>query len=193
MGHLIAIRNRQKALGMCDKDAMMGSEQAHGVAADDGQAFLLWQEKVKDANINSQTLLATDYLNHFNEIVMLIDMVPDMPELLDECREWQPKSYPEHFQDSTFSDRDLAIEAYQHVPGEFRVPFEDTIALMNDMVTQSVTRLTAALELNDPELLKVRCHAASRGLQRLMDVANAIIHGSSRTMAQNEIDQLMGF
>jgi division protein CdvB (Snf7/Vps24/ESCRT-III family) len=155
--------------------------------------FCQWQDKVKDANISGQTLLATDYLNHFNEIVMLIDMVPDMPELLDECKEWAPKSYQDHFRDSTFSDRDLAIEAYDHVPQEFRTPFEDTIEQMNHLVEQCLHRLDEALELNDPELVKIRAHASSRGLQRLMDVANAIIHGSSRAMDQGEIDQIIGF
>ena len=48
--------------------------------------FLEFQRRVKDANINDQTLLATDYLNHFNEIVMILDMLPDMPELIDEAK-----------------------------------------------------------------------------------------------------------
>lgn len=157
------------------------------------ELFRQWQDRVKDANISSQTLLATDYLNHFNEIVMLIDMVPDMPELLDECKEWAPKTYQDHFRDSAFSDRDLAIEAYDHVPQEFRAPFEDTIEQMNHLVAQCLQRLDEALLLDDPELVKVRAHASSRGLQRLMDVANAIIHGSSRAMGQDEIDQIIGF
>jgi hypothetical protein len=48
--------------------------------------FLEFQSRVKDANINDQPLLATDYLNHFNEIVMILDMLPDMPELIDEAK-----------------------------------------------------------------------------------------------------------
>ena len=60
--------------------------------------------QVKGKNINEQTLLATDYLNHFNEIVMLIEMVPDMPECLDDILEWTPKSYTQHFEDSSFTE-----------------------------------------------------------------------------------------
>ena len=33
-------------------------------------------------NLSLVTLLATDYLNHINEIVMLVDLVPDAPECL---------------------------------------------------------------------------------------------------------------
>ena len=37
--------------------------------AGDGQ-FLAMQQRVKGSNIDETTLLATDYLNHFNEIVI---------------------------------------------------------------------------------------------------------------------------
>jgi hypothetical protein len=32
------------------------------------------------ANINPTTWLATDYLNHFNEAIMLLEMLPCAPE-----------------------------------------------------------------------------------------------------------------
>lgn len=152
-----------------------------------------WQARVAGTNINPQTLLATDYLNHFNEIVMLLDMVADMPDLLEECKAWAPKGYQEHFRDSAFSDRDLAVEAYDHVPERYRRPFEDTIAQMNALVAQSVERLEEAVETGNHEMVRMRAHTASRAVQRLMDVASAIIHGSDRAMAQGEIDALLGF
>lgn len=163
-------------------------------ADDDGLGGLaVWQARMEGTNINPQTLLATDYLNHFNEIVMLLEMVADMPDLLEECKAWAPKSYQDHFRDSTFRDKDLAVEAYDHVPERFRRPFEDTVAQMNELVAQSIHRLDDALGLDDPELVQVRARAASRAVQRLMDVASAIIHGSDRAMDQDAIDTLMGF
>ena len=50
-----------------------------------------------DANINPSTGLATDYLNHFNEAIMLLEMIPDMPECAADFLTWQPTSYREHF------------------------------------------------------------------------------------------------
>ena len=76
------------------------------------------RDRVRGTNINEQTLLATDYLNHFNKIVMTMEMVPDMPELLEEAKAWQPKTYQDHFRDSGFTDKDLAIEAYPHAPAK---------------------------------------------------------------------------
>ena len=49
------------------------------------------------ANINPRTGLATDYLNHFNEAIMLLEMVPDMPECAEDFLDLDPLSYAEHF------------------------------------------------------------------------------------------------
>ena len=66
---------------------------------------------MRAANINPRTGLATDYLNHFNEAIMLLEMIPDMPECAEDFLGWQPLSYSEHFTASNFKARDLAIEA----------------------------------------------------------------------------------
>ena len=68
--------------------------------------------QLQAANINPRTGLATDYLNHFNEAIMLLEMIPDMPECAEEFLDWQPRSYREHFTASNFKARELAIEAY---------------------------------------------------------------------------------
>ena len=40
------------------------------------------RKRARGSNVNEQTLLATDYLNHFNEVVMLLEMQPDMPDMI---------------------------------------------------------------------------------------------------------------
>ncbi|MGE5546738.1 MAG: hypothetical protein ACM33T_07570 [Solirubrobacterales bacterium] len=163
------------------------------IPPDELKDFEEFRAKVKGTNISGQTLLATDYLNHFNEIVMLFDMLPDMPDMIEECKLWQPKGYKEHFADSTFSDRQLAIEAYDRVPTKFRRPFEETIGQLNELVRGSIARLDADIAQGaDPEVLHETCRAVSRAAQALMDCASAIIHGSDRAMAQAEIDGLLG-
>jgi hypothetical protein len=153
--------------------------------------FRAFQARVRGTNISEDTLLATDYLNHFNEIVMTIEMIPDMPELLDDAKAWRPKTYPEHFRDSTFSDRELAVEAYEHVPRRYREPFETTIRQMDHVIAFGIKQLEADIADGNPELIRVTATSVSRLVQRLIDVASAIIHGSDRAMAQDEIDAVM--
>src|ERR1700737_2477280 len=78
---------------------------------------------LRAANINPRTGLATDYLNHFNEAVMLLEMIPDMPECAEDFLDWRPLSYAEHFTASNFRARDLAISAYNSADEHIRVEF----------------------------------------------------------------------
>ncbi len=146
---------------------------------------------VADTNVNDDTFLATDYLNHFNEIVMLLEMVPDMPDILEDAKEWQPKSYEQHFNDSGLSDSHITIEAYENAPAEFREPFDNTIERMNKVVIQSIKDVEAAMAGPQPEELAETATKASRLLQRLIDVAAAIIHGDTPNLQQVEIDDLL--
>jgi len=50
-----------------------------------GDALAELRARAGEANINEKTLLATDYLNHFNEFVMVLDLIPDMPDCLKDA------------------------------------------------------------------------------------------------------------
>ena len=65
------------------------------------------------ANINPVTFLATDYLNHFNNVVMLLELLPDMPDCAEEVVAWAPMSYEDYFRTAHFRERDLAVDAYR--------------------------------------------------------------------------------
>jgi hypothetical protein len=163
-----------------------------GIPAGELRDFLAWRERVRGTNISEKTLLATDYLNHFNEIVMLVEMVPDVPDMLEDCMAWQPKGYREHFRDSGFREKDLAIEAYDHVPHRFRDAFEATIQQMNAVVAFTLARVGEAAATGDLERLRRDCRLAVDMMQRIIQVANGIIHGSAHVMQQDEIDATLG-
>jgi len=92
--------------------------------------------QLRAANINPRTGLATDYLNHFNEAIMLLEMVPDLPECASDFLEWQPLSYAEHFTASNFKARDLAIEAYETADARIRAEFDQLTASMTSILTE---------------------------------------------------------
>jgi len=149
-------------------------------------------DRVRGTNISETTLLATDYLNHFNEIVMLIEMVPEMPEMLDEAREWRPKSYVAHFAGSASPLHTLAIELYPHVPAKYRVPFETTIGQLEGVIDRTLRNAENALAKNDMRALRDRIGVALDPMRRLVDIAAGIIHGAHKALSQDEIDSLIG-
>ena len=150
-----------------------------------------YKARLTAANINEETCLATDYLNHFNEIIMLIDMLLDIPECMEDAMMWQPKSYPDHFLDSGFSEKELAVEAYNNAPLEYRDIFDQTIVQMNLIVEKGLARLKRALDQEQMEEARIFAQNLSRTLQSSIDVASAIIHGAKATMAQDDIDLLL--
>jgi hypothetical protein len=46
-----------------------------------------------EANINPATGRATDYLNHFNEAIMMLELIPAMPECAADLMGWRAMSY----------------------------------------------------------------------------------------------------
>ena len=146
---------------------------------------------VRGKNINETTLLATDYLNHFNEIIMVLELVPDMPECLEEAREWAPKSYQEHFRDSAFTDKDLAILAYENAPEAYKVPFDRTVDQMNRLVEQGLQEIASHVEAGTESALRGAVEILSQGLRDLIDGASAIIHGHKQTVHQADVDEIM--
>lgn len=159
-----------------------------------------YRRLVAGTTINPTTLLATDYLNHFNEIVMFLDMIPEMPECLEEALAWRPKSYQEHFAASVFPYKDLAIQAYEHAPLEYRGPLDQVVQTMDRLVEKTLRDLEAldpATEAADPERVRLLTGEASRELQALIARASAFINGQvdgptpeSATLDQSAIDSL---
>src|ERR1700737_3287453 len=97
--------------------------------------------QLRAANINPRTGRATDYLNHFNEAIMLLEMIPDMPECAQDFLAWHPLSYREHFMASHFKTRELAIEAYESADIVIRTEFDNITTTMTSILTAVSTAM----------------------------------------------------
>src|ERR1700740_103548 len=86
------------------------------------------------ANINPKTGLASDYLNHFNEAIMLLDLLPTTPECIVELIGWEPLSYQEHFAASHFKEKELALAAYAVAEPAARALLDELADTMNALL-----------------------------------------------------------
>ena len=128
------------------------------------------------ANINPRTGLATDYLNHFNEAIMLLEMVPDMPECAEDFLTWTPLSYAEHFIASNFKARDLAIEAYESADAGIRAEFDNITSAR----TSILTAVGAAMrEASQDKTRATLAEQATAWVKPLVAMAGGIINGAS--------------
>lgn len=163
--------------------------QAAGMDADGGAVSAAC---LADANINPLTGLATDYLNHFNEAIMLLEMVASCPDCLEDLYGWQAMSYREHFQASHFKARALAIAAYETADPAARAGLDSLANMMTNVI--EATRATMAAELS-PEAAGILAERAASWLKLLVTRAGAVINGAidvGRPDApQAMVDQLM--
>ena len=130
--------------------------------------------ELQAANINPRTGLATDYLNHFNEAIMLLEMIPDMPECAEDFLTWCPLSYCEHFMASNFKARDLAIEAYEAADARVRIEF-DNIASAMTLILSAVG--AAMREAHQDETRATLAGQAIGWVKPLVALAGGIING----------------
>ncbi len=170
---------------------MPNSSTSSTETAFDQEAYQALCARAKGTTVNSQTLLATDYLNHFNEVVMILGMLPDMPDMLEMMEEWQPKSYQEHFRDSVFQEKDLAIEAYDQVPPEYKIPFEETISTLDRLVARVRREVKKLVAEGEIDRLRYIVQESNQTFQSLIGRAGSIVNGSRRTIKQNSIDALL--
>jgi len=123
---------------------------------------------------------------------MLLDMVPDMPDLFGDVQAWAPLSYQDHFRKSGFSDKVLAVEAYDHAPRRFREPFDRTLDQINVLVAAAIVQAEGDLMRGlDGEVLRLNLAPYQTLVRRLIETASGIIHGSESCMDQGEIDSLL--
>lgn len=130
--------------------------------------------RLKAANINPKTGLATDYLNHFNEAIMLLDLLPSTPEVFVELVSWEPLSYQEHFAVSNFKERDLAIEAYENAEPIARVRLDELADAMNALLVATCEAFQKRASLDSANALAA---ATAARLKPLVARAGAIING----------------
>jgi hypothetical protein len=150
-------------------------------------------EALAAANINPHTGLATDYLNHFNEAIMLLEMIPAMPECTEDFLLWEPLSYPEHFLQSGFKGRDLAIAAYEAANPDVRARFDGVCSNLTSILTEIRKAMSGT---NQAEIHMRLAEQAMGWLKPLVVQAGGIINGEGDEddggwKAQNAADLIM--
>ena len=154
------------------------STQATDGSAEDAER----RARLTGANINPTTGLATDYLNHFNEAIMLLEMLSDCPECIDDFLTWKPMSYREHFATSRFKDRQIAIEAYDAADPTVRHCLETLADTMSSVLEATRAAMSADLPPAAAAQLAVRSAA---WLKPLIARAGSVINGETEADAAN--------
>jgi hypothetical protein len=151
------------------------SREAIAVAFQNAMANHL-RSHVPGTNINEETFLASDYLNQFHELVMLLEALPVDPSAFGpDLHRWQAVDYEEHFSRSALSNKDLAIAAYRRAPEKVREQFDAAVARLQAEALRVVAAVGQALDSEND--VNMTCSGAASRLRVLIDDANAIANG----------------
>jgi hypothetical protein len=126
--------------------------------------------------------------------VTLLEAASSEPQgSADDLLSWRLVSYEEHFANSNFRDKALAIAAYRKAPTSGRALFDEAVARFHGKALALVAEIAA--ELNDPDKnsreLDKTCANSARRLRVLIDEADAIANSQPRN-ALRRIGTLFG-
>jgi len=131
---------------------------------------VLSADALEAANVHPDTGLATDYLNHFNEVVMLLEMLPDMPDFADEVLAWEPVAYEEHFERTNYVGKETVIAAYAAVDHALKAHLETIVAVLNAELKR------AQAKVRDGDMAGASAMAGSE-IESLLAAARAAVQG----------------
>ncbi|MFN3228875.1 MAG: hypothetical protein ACK41P_03390 [Asticcacaulis sp.] len=142
------------------------------------------------ANVNPVTRLATDYLNLFNEAVMLFEMAIDMPDMAEELTEWHRRDYRTHFENSGFELRHVVIEAYESADPSVREAFDASCESALEAFERSIHKILTS-NLEDPTVCEDLRYDLSVMKALVMEM-DSHIHGRPITKAveQSDVDAM---
>lgn len=127
-----------------------------------------------DINVNPVTGLSSDYLNHFNEAVMLLDMLAELPECAADLAAWRPLTYREHFAASRLRHRALTLALYDMADPATVRRLEAVCATMNAAIVAVCRMLRTDLPF---QAKAVVARQVAGALKPLIRRASTIIHG----------------
>ncbi len=133
-------------------------------------------ERRAAALVNPASGLANDFLNVYNEILMLIEMLPDMPDLIDDIAAWRPASYRAYFLQSQLPGRERALNSYSDLDPAFRALFDAAIEQLAGLCVEAVERIERAMMVDGAaETIGGECARATARIRPLLDSAAQLV------------------
>lgn len=129
--------------------------------------------------VNPVSGLANDYLNLFNELVMMLEQLPQMPELIDDLVAWRPISYQDYFQKSQLPGRHSALAAYEKLDPSFRRRFEGFVAELDTIAVASVASVRLQFRNGAPQdfdRVAATCARAGEKMRAILIRASRLVN-----------------
>jgi hypothetical protein len=138
--------------------------------------------------VNPLTGLANDYLNVYNEILLLLEFLPSMPEMTDDALALRARGYCEYFEQSSIPGARDALHAYDKVDPGVRAHFEAILARLTEIAVSAQNTLAEEFGRPDyPDSIAKSCEETAEIMRAgLAYVARLINEGGTSRYARRE-------
>lgn len=149
--------------------------------------------------VNPASGLANDYLNIYNEILLLVENLPVLlPEMVAELMDWRPVSYTDYFARSPLPGSVRALQIYETLNPDFKRAFDEKIAEVSAVAVESIETVRRNQDADGnicPDAIESHCAALALRLRSALAQAADLVNNGQVTTgrtAQAEADHLMG-
>lgn len=132
-----------------------------------------------------RTGLSTDYLNHYSEVLMLIELAAFDEAVVEELSQWQPIGYRDYFLRSPLRRAGSAIAAYDALEAGPRIAFEQTIQALDKLAQGAILALQPPCH---PQNVIVIGEVIGPGIRRLIDRAAAFLNSDGLARCDRDDD-----
>ncbi|MEP1443468.1 MAG: hypothetical protein ABJK39_10720 [Hyphomicrobiales bacterium] len=141
-------------------------------------------------NVNLTTGFATNYLNHYVEILLLLEMLPSMPECVEDIVMWKPIGYTDHVRQSGLPKSELVLEAFEHSDVNRRKALSDVTDEVDSEVLRYIGLAQKAVDLGDKEQTLSVTQEAKEVLTPLLEKISGVI-SSPNFLAKEPVDDFV--
>lgn len=140
--------------------------------------------------VTSNSSLTGAYLQQFNEMVKLIEHLPDAPESIGDILNWHPTTYQDYFNASAMPGRVSAADVYASLNRCVRQNFEGVVEDLDHKALGAVAVIRRHYKTHGearPDIMTEICTRAGTHLREVLGKANDLVShvpGSAGNFAQ---------
>jgi len=135
--------------------------------------------------VNPTSGLANDYLNVFNEILLVLEMLPSMGEMAEEVAVWRPRTYCEYLAESSLPGARGALEAYAHIDPMLKASYEAVCARLLDISTKAQAKIAeTANDADFPDSVASYCEQTAEMMRIGLAYASRLINDGAAVVKE---------
>ncbi len=143
------------------------------------------------SGIDRDSGFASDFLNQFNEVVMLLDCVSAEDAFaVDELLDWQPRGYAAHFAAGRLAERLHIVRSYRLAPRGERRRLDSLAGELAALVTAGAAFIAACRRAGAHASIAPLARHLASDVRRRLATLDSLVHAGARRPSAAEVSML---